>query len=413
CPHLCPLSPSLPTLPCPDPPSWLGGLFHSPHDGHYCSASTNASLPGAVVGQAPAPSLCLGPGPGFDLLMPSSIFMGVLQGPGACPLPQHPPNLVSGRLLAQAVSLALPPFLLVPDREHWGVDYLDCGGNVQSPINIDTAKTIFSPQLRPIQLSGYSLPANEKLRLRNNGHTVLLELPESLAITGGYAQQYRAVQLHLHWGSLSGPGSEHTVDGRRFAAEIHVVHYNTKYDTFKEAMVHPDGLAVLGAFLEVGPRENPYYQEILEHLHKIQEEGEEVLVSGFNIAGLLPTNLKLYFHYNGSLTTPPCYQTVKWTVFNQTMMLSHEQVCQSSDLRNDDNKPLQNNFRMVQDMHGRRVLASFQTTLSSAKQLPTGKEHVSVLRLHPAAGVQRWGEKQESRLGVSYKSAAFVWSSAA
>uniref|UniRef100_A0A8C8B6F1 Carbonic anhydrase n=1 Tax=Otus sunia TaxID=257818 RepID=A0A8C8B6F1_9STRI len=272
------------------------------------------------------------------------------------------------------------------DREHWGVDYLDCGGNVQSPINIDTAKTIFSPQLRPIQLSGYSLPANEKLSLKNNGHTVLLELPESLAITGGYAQQYRAVQLHLHWGSSSGPGSEHTVDGHRFAAEIHVVHYNTKYDTFKEAMVHPDGLAVLGAFLEVGPRENPYYQEILEHLHKIQKEGEEVLVSGFNIAGLLPTNLKLYFHYNGSLTTPPCYQTVKWTVFNQTMLLSHEQMSMLvTSLRNDDNKPLQNNYRMVQGMHGRRVLASFQTSLSSSKQLPTGNDGSAVTEGHSSS----------------------------
>lgn len=33
--------------------------------------------------------------------------------------------------------------------------------------------------------------------------------------------------------------------------QIHVVHSNTKYDSFREAMVHPDGLAVLGAFLEV------------------------------------------------------------------------------------------------------------------------------------------------------------------
>ncbi|NXJ42673.1 CAH9 anhydrase, partial [Ciconia maguari] len=205
---------------------------------------------------------------------------------------------------------------------------------------------------------------------------VVLELPESLAITGGYAQQYRAVQLHLHWGSPSGPGSEHTVNGRRFAAEIHVVHYNTKYDNFKEAMVHPDGLAVLGAFLEVGPRENPYYQEILEHLYKIQREGEEVLVPGFNIAGLLPANLKLYFHYNGSLTTPPCYQTVKWTVFNQTMLLSHDQVCQGNELRAGNDKPLQNNYRLAQDLHGRRVLASFQTTLVSAKQLPS-EEHSS------------------------------------
>lgn len=36
-----------------------------------------------------------------------------------------------------------------------------------------------------------------------------------------------------------------------FSFQIHVVHYNTKYDSFTEAMVHPDGLAVLGAFLEV------------------------------------------------------------------------------------------------------------------------------------------------------------------
>ncbi|XP_009459331.1 PREDICTED: carbonic anhydrase 9-like [Nipponia nippon] len=261
------------------------------------------------------------------------------------------------------------------DREHWGVDYPDCAGAMQSPINIDTAKTTFSPPLRPIQLSGYSLPAKEKLKLRNNGHTVLLELPESLAITGGYAQQYRAVQLHLHWGSPSGPGSEHTVNGRRFAAEIHVVHYNTKYESFKEAMVHPDGLAVLGAFLEVGPRENPYYQEILEHLHEIQREGEEVFVPGFNIAGLLPANLKLYFHYNGSLTTPPCYQTVKWTVFNQTMLLSPDQMSMLvMSLKNDNSKPLQNNYRLAQNLHRRQVLASFQTTLLSTRQLQFGND---------------------------------------
>ncbi|XP_075344428.1 carbonic anhydrase 9 [Mycteria americana] len=272
------------------------------------------------------------------------------------------------------------------EQEHWGEDYPDCAGTMQSPINIDVAKTIFSPQLRPIQLSGYSLPAKEKLKLKNNGHTVVLELPESLAITGGYAQQYRAVQLHLHWGSPSGPGSEHTVNGRRFAAEIHVVHYNTKYDNFKEAMVHPDGLAVLGAFLEVGPRENPYYQEILEHLYEIQREGEEVLVPGFNIAGLLPANLKLYFHYNGSLTTPPCYQTVKWTVFNQTMLLSHDQMSMLvMSLRNDNDKPLQNNYRLAQDLHGRRVLASFQTTLISAKQLPSGRDGSAAAEEHSSS----------------------------
>uniref|UniRef100_A0A8C7EDQ5 Carbonic anhydrase n=1 Tax=Nothoprocta perdicaria TaxID=30464 RepID=A0A8C7EDQ5_NOTPE len=252
----------------------------------------------------------------------------------------------------------------------WDSRYPDCGGAMQSPININTAETVFSPQLRPIQLAGYSLSSKEMLKLKNNGHTVVLELPELLAIAGGYAQQYKAVQLHLHWGSPSGPGSEHTVDNHRFPAEIHVVHYNTKYDNFKEAMVHPDGLAVLGAFLQVGPRENPYYQQILEHLYKIEGEGK-VFVPGFNIAGLLPANLNLYFQYNGSLTTPACYQTVKWTVFNQTVQLSQDQV-------GDDDSPLQNNFRGVQKLHGRHVLASFQTALPSVQQLPPGKESTEV-----------------------------------
>ena len=43
-----------------------------------------------------------------------------------------------------------------------------------------------------------------------------------------------------------------------FPFQIHVVHYNTKYDSFTEAMVHPDGLAVLGAFLEVSLIDQPW-----------------------------------------------------------------------------------------------------------------------------------------------------------
>ena len=42
-----------------------------------------------------------------------------------------------------------------------------------------------------------------------------------------------------------------------FPFQIHVVHYNTKYYNFQEAMVYPDGLVVLGAFLEVSPIDEP------------------------------------------------------------------------------------------------------------------------------------------------------------
>uniref|UniRef100_A0A8D0HPJ2 Carbonic anhydrase n=1 Tax=Sphenodon punctatus TaxID=8508 RepID=A0A8D0HPJ2_SPHPU len=170
--------------------------------------------------------------------------------------------------------LLIPALLLCAGMRDWALDFQPCDGQMQSPINIDPKTTTFSPELQPIMLSGYDLPPSESLKLKKNGHTIMLSLPENLTMTGGYAQEYRAAQLHLHWGSRGEPGSEHTVNGHRFAGEIHVVYYNSRFDNIKEAMSEPGGLAVLAAFLEAGPEENVPYQHILEHLEEVQEEGK-------------------------------------------------------------------------------------------------------------------------------------------
>ena len=69
--------------------------------------------------------------------------------------------------------------------------------------------------------------------------------------------------MHAHWGDVEGAGSEHTLDGTPFDAELHIVHYNTKYDSPGEAFDKDDGLAVLGVFLKIG-KENPEFQKSLE-----------------------------------------------------------------------------------------------------------------------------------------------------
>ena len=58
--------------------------------------------------------------------------------------------------------------------------------------------------------------------------------------------------MHAHWGKAGGGGSEHTVDGVQYAAELHIVHWNTKYGDPSQAVDKPDGLAVLGMFLKEG-----------------------------------------------------------------------------------------------------------------------------------------------------------------
>ncbi|KAM6469764.1 carbonic anhydrase 9 isoform 1-T1 [Liasis olivaceus] len=248
------------------------------------------------------------------------------------------------------------------DMPEWASMFPDCGGHMQSPINVDTAAASFSSKLEPLLLSGYDVPPNETLPLKNNGHTLLLGLPNKMTLSGGgFPQPYQAVQLHLHWGTgHTRPGSEHTVDGHRYAGEIHVVHYSSHFDSFQEAASEPGGLAVLAAFLQVGLEINEPYQHILKHLNDIKEEGEETVVAGFDVTKLLPDNFDRYFRYNGSLTTPPCYQTVNWTVFNQTVLLSQDQISVLEDtLQGEDDEPIQSNFRLPQSLYGRSVLSSF------------------------------------------------------
>ncbi len=50
---------------------------------------------------------------------------------------------------------------------------------------------------------------------------------------------------------MSTKGSEHTIDGKEYPAEIHFVHFNKKYGDISTAVTKSDGLAVLGFFYEV------------------------------------------------------------------------------------------------------------------------------------------------------------------
>ncbi|XP_037348377.1 carbonic anhydrase 9 isoform X2 [Talpa occidentalis] len=242
----------------------------------------------------------------------------------------------------------------------WSQVSADCAGRFQSPVDIRPELAAYCPALRPPELLGFELPPLPELRLRNNGHTVQLTLPPGLEMALGPGREYRALQLHLHWGSADHPGSEHTVGGHRFPAEIHVVHLSTAFSKVEEALGRPGGIAVFSAFLQEGPEENSAYEILLSHLQEIAEEDSETWVPGLDISALLPSDLRRYFRYEGSLTTPPCSQGVIWTVFNQTVRLSAKQLhTLSSSLWGPDDSRLQLNFRPAQPLNGRVIEASF------------------------------------------------------
>uniref|UniRef100_A0A3B5BME4 carbonic anhydrase n=1 Tax=Stegastes partitus TaxID=144197 RepID=A0A3B5BME4_9TELE len=246
-------------------------------------------------------------------------------------------------------------------QSEWSEYFPDCGGTSQSPVDVVTTQTKYDPGLMPVTPLGYSQHGNKPFTLYNNGHTVVIELPDWMGL-GGLPWLFTAVQMHLHWGS-GGPshgGSEHTINGLSADAELHVVHYNSElYPNLSAAMTHRDGLAVLGILIVA-------FNSILNYLSRIRHAGmSRAFIPAFDVQSLLPKDLGRYYRYNGSLTTPPCYQSVFWTVFHERVQISKAQLLKletilySSKAEEADRMLLQDNYRATQPLNHRVVFASF------------------------------------------------------
>ncbi|XP_045677981.1 carbonic anhydrase 12 isoform X1 [Phyllostomus hastatus] len=256
---------------------------------------------------------------------------------------------------------------LGPDGEKsWPKNYPLCGGQMQSPIDLHSDILQYDNNLVPLKFQGYNVSANEQFTLTNNGHSVKLSLPPGMHIQG-LPSRYSATQLHLHWGDQNDPrGSEHTVGGEHFAAELHIVHYNSdRYPNASTASKEPQGLAVLAILIEMGSF-NPSYDKIFSHLPDVKYKGQEAHIPGFSIEELLPERPEEYYRYQGSLTTPPCHPTVLWTVFRNPVQISQEQLLALETAlyctHENDPSPVEmvKNFRHVQKFDERLVYVSFQ-----------------------------------------------------
>ncbi|XP_006859299.1 PREDICTED: carbonic anhydrase 2 [Chrysochloris asiatica] len=247
--------------------------------------------------------------------------------------------------------------------EQWHEIFPIAKGERQSPVDIDTKAAKHDPALKPLHI-GYD-PATAR-RLINNGHSFNVEYDDSQdrsVLKGGPLDgTYRLIQFHFHWSSSDEQGSEHSVDKRKFASELHLVHWNTKYGDFGKAVQQPDGVAVLGIFLKIGSAK-PSLQKVIDVLDSVKTKGKSVDFSNFDPSSLLPDNLD-YWTYPGSLTTPPLLECVTWIVLKEPISISNEQVLKFRSLNcNGEGEPeeqMLQNCRPHQPLKNRQIRASFK-----------------------------------------------------
>nr|ANJ65961.1 carbonic anhydrase [Hydroides elegans] len=247
-------------------------------------------------------------------------------------------------------------------------------GKRQSPIDIKPAECQFDPALNNPKLNWKYTPHNAQ-QLINNGASaqITYESSGSELAGGPLADKYKVAQFHLHWGKTADTGSEHRIDDKMFAAELHIVHYNAdKYATFGEAADKSDGLCVLGIFLKSGAaKDHLGLKKMTDLLKEVPNAGDSMSVSGgFDPMCVLPNDTDKYWTYLGSLTTPPLYESVTWIVFKDPIDVTEAQMnaFRSMNQNKKDEPQVQDefdgkiceNYRPPQPLHDRVVRASFQ-----------------------------------------------------